>query len=754
MKPFILSILVILLLFVVTSTIGQVAAQNVASLPPDWSPTITETDSTDRASLSQLIIRLFDHNKVVRRNLEVGSLQLRSYTYGTSSCQQQGLAGRFFPHLLPFQCSPGSQTAYQAISNVAYQWPGEMHMNTLMLNSNNRRKGQKVVNELYQAMLPIYSTSRYDDEGSKKSFVLPFYDVGPLLYSYRYAQVDTAIVDRMEEKGIFHNLSHLCCIEFTPIRKHHTLLQGRALVDSVRMNVVWLECEGRIDMATFHSQISFSPDALFHGQHVPYDSDLDIHYRYWRTRATNSYHTVFKFFDYVPLDSIDRKSLRLDLTDFYTKEPEIADGMSMLKRAPLPAEIDSIINYKPPRTHLDSNRVRNPHLEQLEDWGETLVDGTRLGPEGNRLRIYGPLDPATLGYDKLNGFTIREQARYNGRFQNGQTLYLRGEMGYAFGLKEFRWRLFSEYTYLPRRRGRFTLEARRNTSTFSSRFIQTINEALKAERSTVNFDSLGIEYLQRYDLDIQHSIELTNGLMLHVGIDYTYRRPAQKLPDWMDDMKTNIKIEQQYSDFAPYILLEYTPRQYYWYDRGYKRYITSPAPTFSFEFSRAIPGAFGTKSNFGRTEFDVQQRVRLSRTSSMAYHFSAGKFFNRRGEYFINYRYFARSQYPEMWEDDRIGGTFHLLNDYWYSSSPSYVQSHFMYETPFGLINHLPFLSRYIINERLYVGTLWAEGKSLYHELGYGIANNYFNVGFFVGVKDAAYYGCGVKFRLEIGSHI
>lgn len=750
MKTLHLVIVALILFFVVPSTHWQVTAQTSVSLPRHWSPHVVEADSARHATLTQLIYNLHQHSQSIRRNLEVGRLHLLTYTYGQSTCQKQGLAGRLFPHLLPFQCSTDGTNAYQALTNVAFQWPGEMHMSTLQLQSNNRRKGRKIINELYQAMLPIYSVNRYDDEGSKKSFVLPFYDVGPRLYSYQYAPIDTAVVSLLEQEDIFLDINHLCCVDFAPLHRHHTLLQGRALIDSVRMHVVAFDCEGRVDLATFRSSFHFAPDALFQGQYVPYSSDIDINYRYLRTKAQNSYHTLYKYTDFAPIDSLDLQSIPLNLTDTYTQEPEVADSIIGWQQQPLPHDIDSIIH----QPSINKRREKNPQIESLEYLGETLVSGTRLGPDGNRLRIYGPLDPTTLGYDKFNGITLREQARYHGRFGNGQTLYLRGELGYAFRLKELRWRLFCEYTYLPQRRGRFTLEARRSNSTFSSRFIQTINDALKKDHNTVNFDSLGIEYYHRYDLDFRHSIELTNGLMLHVGIDYTRRRPVlDGLRGPSADRREEL-INHHYSDFAPYLLLEYTPRQYYWYDHGYKRYISSPAPSFALELTRAIPGALDAWSNYGRVEFDMQQLIRVSRTRNVAYHLGAGKFFNRRGEYFINYRYFARSQYPEKWEDDRIGGTFHLLDEYWYSSSPTYAQIHFMHETPFGFFHRLPFVSRYVIKERFYMGTLWAEGKSLYNEVGYGIDNNYFNVGAFVGFKDAAYYGWGVKFRIEIGSHI
>jgi len=332
---------------------------------------------------------------------------------------------------------------------------------------------------------------------------------------------------------------------------------------------------------------------------------------------------------------------------------------------------------------------------------------------------------------------------------------MRGDIGYAFRLKEWRYSVFTEWTYNPKRRGRWTLDFYRSNSGFSNKFIRTVNENLKAENAkNINFDSLGIDYYKRYETDLMHSIEVVNGLMLHSGIRYTFRNPVRHGVHKISAEKRDQLIDQYYSDFVPYIRLEWTPRQYYWYNRGYKEYIHSPTPTFAFEISRAIPGVLGTDSNYGRMEFDMQQTIRIRRTKFIAYHFGMGKFFNQKGEYFINYRYFERGSYPNTWEDDRIGGTFHMLDDYWYSSSPAYIQAHFMYETPFGLVHMIPALSRFVIKERIYLGALWSEGHSMFHELGYGIDNNFLNVGVFVGFKNTEYFDFGFKFRIEIGRHI
>ncbi len=690
-----------------------------------------------------------------QKDLELGFLDLKAYTTGTSQCLRRGLVGRLIPHLLPFQAHTSQRLGFEALSHVHYQWPGDMHLNTVGLKSNNLRKARGVMEKLYEGMLPAYAVRHHGDYGSTRSFVLPFYDQGFKRYDFELLPVPDSTCARLREAGIRIDTADLCLIGFKPKHYHHTLLTGNVLIDLRTLDVLGFKCSGHLDLARFQTTIHYAPDTLHGGVVVPSSSDLSIRYHILNTYARNDYHTVYHYADFTPFDSLDRQSVPLDLTRFYQEEKIGEVDFEQQRPLPVPPAIDSLINAPRPGSGSRSQRRRRKLYRGLEEFSETLFDGTRFGPEENRLRIYGPLDPSYLGYDKFNGFSFRERARWTRQFSRDRELFMRGELGYAFRLREWRYRLFTRWTYLPRKRGRWTFEVYRNNSTFSNKFIQTVNDALKSDDAkNINFDSLGIEYYKRYEFELTHSYELTNGLMLHTGLEFTYRNPVRHGLRKISPQRLDQLVDTYYSGFAPYVRLEWTPRQYYWYKGGYKEYINSPSPTMAFEFSRAIPGAFGTDSNYGRMEFDLQQTIRMARTRFFSYHFGMGKFFNQKGEYFINYRYFERGNYPSVWEDDRIGGTFHLLDDYWYASSPSYVQAHVMHETPFGLLHQLHFLSRFVIKERIYLGALWTEGHSLYHELGYGIDNNYLNIGVFMGFKDARYYDFGFKVRIEIGRHI
>ena len=169
--------------------------------------------------------------------------------------------------------------------------------------------------------------------------------------------------------------------------------------------------------------------------------------------------------------------------------------------------------------------------------------------------------------------------------------------------------------------------------------------------------------------------------------------------------------------------------------------------------AQGIKGILGSKSDYTRMELDVHQTIPLGGVRSLSYHSGGGMFFRQKGEYFINYSYFSRSQYPDNWET-HIGGVFSLLDDYWYSSSPAYLQVHVMYESPFMLLHRIRPISKFVIQERVYFSQLLADGKNVYTEAGYGMGNNYFNIGVFTGFVGLQFMDAGLKFTIELDQHL
>lgn len=698
--------------------------------------------------LDNLVLRInIKYNQL--QNEQIGRLYTDAYHTGISHCERQTWLGSLLRNILPFQTTYKRVYALEALSQVRYQWPGEVQYNTVALRSNRNRHGKMMLKEAYECLLPIYDMKRKD--ATTRSFVVPFTDEGLQHYSFAYIHEEGDSIFAKERPN-------LCRIKFWPIVKHHTLMEGELLVDTTTISIISLKWEGRIDFAKAEGQIDFTSDSTSQLS-FPESSTTQIHYNWLGAKATNRYISQFSFSDYQLLDSIDRWHQPLDLTPTYKTEPLKPADFDTIRTVPISAFLDSLLTPAPIQPQSEETPKKESFVSnELITIATGLVDGTNFGDNNNRFHLYGPLDPAGFDYNKIDGISIRERFRWDRLFSNGSTIRYRGQVGFAFKQKELRFNNYFDWEYRPENRQRLSIEFNRRGSGFSSKFINTINEAIKEEYrypDSINFYSLGVDYYQHYQFQIEHSNELTNGLMLYVGTNYNYRNPVKHGRRAISIKQRDELIKGHYADFSPFIRLEWTPRQYYVMEGRRKIYISSPSPTISFEAARALPKVLDAESDYSRMEFDIHQDIRIRPSRVFAYHLGAGTFYRQRGEYFINYRYFSRHMYTSQKVEDKEGGAFQLLDDYWYSSSPNYVQSHLMYATPFGVIHSIPFLSKYAIQERFYLGNLWSKGKKgMYTEAGYGFSNNYFSVGLFVGFNKYKFYSTGVKFNIEIGEHL
>lgn len=170
------------------------------------------------------------------------------------------------------------------------------------------------------------------------------------------------------------------------------------------------------------------------------------------------------------------------------------------------------------------------------------------------------------------------------------------------------------------------------------------------------------------------------------------------------------------------------------------------------------PKVPGVTCHVASIEADIHQSIMFGLCQRLNYHVSGGTYMHQKSTYFADFKYFARRNFPDTW-DDQIGGIFILLDREWFNASDKYVQTHVMYENPFLLLRLLKInstkrfmqvASRYIMSERLYLSQLWTPVLPCYTELGYGIGNHIFNIGFFIGLDRGKYDGFGCKFAFEL----
>ncbi|MBQ7237224.1 MAG: hypothetical protein IJS20_00370 [Bacteroidales bacterium] len=704
-------------------------AQARKRTPADW------VDTGD-AQLDSIILQLNRKSEWLI-NQGIGKLDIYTNIQGYSHSENKRWWTPLLRDILPFDSRTNDTTFFSATCKTGYQTPCELLISPLSITSDNRRRTRRILQQLYPILYPTYAIRIMRDKGDDKDYILPFSNDG--LRQYQFVATDTTIQER----------DTLLTIHFWPRKTHHDLLEGDAIVHTRLAIPLELHVNCKIDFGEATDTIRFE---VVDDMSRIKSCTVDFYYKFGKMRGHNHYDYSLDIKQLLPKVAFDPKLENLNLTEIYQSRMDQFTNTARPKS-------DTLSAPAPPR--------RRSFFQKLPQF---MVSTTDIDAFGTDVRIYGPLNPASFGYDKINGITLRSRLRFSHQFNNDQSIRILPEVGYACRLQEFRYKFITEWNYCPTRRGTLLLRLQNGANGFSSRFKDDVNRTIKRYQEQIeqnkdlhqdlhpdlqlNFDSLGLRFFNRYEFTLENSIELATGLMFYIGSTYSIRKPVKHGVHAVADTMANNTIEERYLDMNPYLRLVWTPRQYYYFQGKRKIYLQSHWPTFSFEIGNGIKNIMKSRCNYTRCELDVQQSLRIGTHRNLSWRCGGGIFAKQKEEYFVNYTYFSRSQYPTTWDRRSSGGAFALLDEYWYSSSPSYVQTHMMFESPFLLMHKWGKISKFIIKERIYCSNLWAQGKNPYSELGYGIGNNYFNFSVFCGLLGRHPFDVGVKFAFELDQHL
>jgi hypothetical protein len=354
-----------------------------------------------------------------------------------------------------------------------------------------------------------------------------------------------------------------------------------------------------------------------------------------------------------------------------------------------------------------------------------------------------------LGYTSRDGITYRQKLSFSIDLSRNRTININAFAGYMFRSKELITDLTTTFNYEPMHLGSLSFSLGNGNPSYSSLFVDQIQDSLK--NKGLSFDDISPHFYEDYYLKIFNTIEITNGFLFQTGIDYHIRKGESNTTKLRSTDESLLPIEDMFGirrSFAPFVRLSWTPRQYYRYEGRQKIYVRSKFPTFKVELSRSFQDVLGSTSEYNRVEFDISQNIPLGLMHTLHYHMGAGKFINQKTEYFADFVYFSRNNFPENW-NDKLGGGFNLLERNLYNATDSYFQTHLMFETPFLIIKNIPFISDFADKERIYLSQLNTPYINSYTEIGYGIGNRFFNAGIFSSFYKTNFRKIGVRAAFE-----
>lgn len=563
---------------------------------------------------------------------------------------------------------------------------------------------------------------------------------------YRYSLTRTFI----ENEKTYYS------INFNPIYENSKLLKGTFIIERGTWRVIFFRGEGIGIFSDFSFEINMG-DAWI-------TNYLPVQFTIYETASylgniLASRHLATINYREIQLRQNTEPTRSLNISDFYKVRldsvPLQSDSTFWIERRPIPLqaiEKDVVAQHLQREAEKTARRangdsLRSPNIAQQV--AQRVVMNSKYEYRSTAIRYSGLLNPLMVGYTSHDGLTYRQKLSFNFDLKRSRTVKINAFAGYMFRRKEFFTDLTTTWNYEPYRLGSATISIGNGNPTYSSLFVEQIQDSLN--NRGIDFDDISVKYYRDYYLKVFNTLEVTNGLLLQTGIDYHIRKSRENKSKLRSSTSDSEPIEELFGtrkSFAPFVRISWTPRQYYRYDGRQKIYERSPFPTFKLELSRSFQNILGSTSEYNRVEFDISQNIPFGLRHSLQYHVGAGMFIDQKTEYFADFVYFSKSNFPENWNDG-LGGNFNLLSRELYNASDSYIQAHTMFEAPFLVLKNIPFVSDFADNERIYLSHLYTPQIISYTEFGYGIGNRFFNAGFFAAFHKTDFRKLGVRAAFE-----
>lgn len=662
----------------------------------------------------------------------------KAYIKGTTKVLKNNILLKYSPDIFSFD-KEEKETVMEALADIHYESPSH-YTQKLTALTGTRMEPDDIFNHAMQFLtINVYTPTSIDNQ-----IVMPFAEGAGKYYKYYYeGRLDTLDM-------CLHQ------IRIEPKWESPKLLSAVThIVDSV-WSIAYLEASGLYGFADFQIKMRYNPfDDTFL---LPVSVELFMQMKLLGNHIQNKYLSVYDYVSVTEYSAEEKeRSKNFDLSKHFNirtdSVPIIKDSLFWEKYRPVPLLAEEEKLYERNKSKIDSLKLHNVERWQNESWrfSKMFFEPRSFSYKDTKFKYSGFLNPLKFGYSSNRGFSYSQKLKLERRFkETDRELGFYPDIGYLFKRRELIGELPLNWLYDPGRMGMFSLSVGIGNRGLNSRIIEEINDHLKD--STFTFSDYQLEYHKDYYAGIRNTIELFNGFRVDAALSYHYREPvvlSESAPDGEEGEVTEI-INYPYRTMEPSIGVTWNPGQYYRMEGRKKIYVGSRLPTLSIEYSRGIKGLFGSNGNFERLELDIQQRIPLRFLCSFQYYAGAGVFTNSDELYFVDFARFTRHNFPDSWKD-KIGGVFHLLDDYWYNASKSYVQAHVMYESPFFAMNLIKSLSRHVLSERIYCSQLYLPGiLPSYTEVGYGVGNFLFNIGVFANFEDLQFRRLGLKFAFEL----
>jgi hypothetical protein len=510
----------------------------------------------------------------------------------------------------------------------------------------------------------------------------------------------------------------LYTIKFSPVKAGNALIDGEVVIVDTSWSIIDARYTFPSHLLTEYDKFEAIISYELIQQKTWMLDRLELNYFSKSGKSKNDGTTLVIFDDY-KIDTVFKKkyfTTEVSSTSLEAYERDSTFWNTVRKEPLTEKELqfihfkDSIFDYTHTTQYLDSIDKKNNKVT----WNEVLFTGVSFYKRANERTI--SFYPITSIYRFLypGGARFGTGINYKITPKNKKTFSLGTDIAYG-GLKKdligfLRW----FYRYNPFNNGYINMSTGRNY------------ELVFANDSYINILRRSNFYKKDY-IELEHGVELMNGLVLRNKIEFAHRTPIQfnNTDNAFDQLLSNAGSDTaKYNVFNPYnvfynvITLEYTPRQMYMREPRQKVILGSKYPTVYGTWRKGVPGVIKSIVDYDYVEFGLKQRLKLGLLGISDYKVFTGNFLTKTNLQQIDYKFIRRGDPWVFNEPTRnfqsLDSTFPVLN--------TFFEGHYLHEFYGALINKIPYLKKLKLYEIAGGGALYVpERKLIYFELFAGL---------------------------------
>lgn len=423
-----------------------------------------------------------------------------------------------------------------------------------------------------------------------------------------------------------------------------------------------------------------------------------------------------------------------------TKEVNKKDSVYWNKNRPVPLTAEERYNYKfkddtagrkQTKHYLDSVELANNHFKILP----FLITGYTKNDRFDHTSLSFPPAYQLVHYNTVEGFAVNLKATYTKSDEYRRAFSITPNIRYGLSNHLLSLNAVANYRYDPINQG-----------TIFGKIGSDVLDLNNLGTQSLLINSLGTllynqNYLKLYRSEavmLGTQREVSRGILLTGQLEYANHKQLyntamldkiNKDNNLTSNNPLNPAAETQL--FPEYQSLTFRGTALFTFDQQYttrpdgRFYEPSKYPQIRLNYRKSF-SVLGSDENYDYGSVNIfQNKIRLGLYGYSSFLVSADKFFNRKEVFYPDYKHFLGNQ--SLTFNPTIGA-FHFLDFYPYSTNRQYLEAHYEHNFSGFLLNKIPFMRQFKLEEIIGANYLTQPLKHDYTELYIGVQRFIFRV--------------------------